>query len=120
MTEKGFVTTQQLKEAMERQREIVEEETLPEHRDRASLVAEARLAADMEKAPLLGKILVDMQVEVIEEWRGERALPLYQKDFQAGTITFGGNKSRGFQSSTPVLTYIVIIQEDLNIPDPVK
>lgn len=62
----------------------------------------------------------EQQVEVIEEWRGERALPLYYKDFQAGTITFGGNKARGFQSGTPVLTYIVIIQEELNTPDPVK
>jgi PAS domain S-box-containing protein len=58
MTSMGFVTRQQLNEALLRQGKILKEETLPERLQRAQLVSEARPATD--KIPLLGKILTDM------------------------------------------------------------
>jgi len=58
MTSMGFVTSQQLNEALQRQRKILEEKALPEHLQRAQLVSEARLATD--RIPLLGQILTDM------------------------------------------------------------
>jgi PAS domain S-box-containing protein len=58
MTSMGFVTMQQLNEAVQRQRKIFEEKTLPERLQRAQLVSEARLATD--RTPLLGQILTDM------------------------------------------------------------
>jgi len=41
MTSMGFVTRQQLNEAVQRQRKIFEEKTLPERLQRAQLVSEA-------------------------------------------------------------------------------
>ena len=67
LTKKGFLTRQQLKKALERQKEIFEQNALPERLDRASLVSEARVAADVDKTPLLGKILVDMQLTTTEQ-----------------------------------------------------
>jgi len=54
----GFVTRQQVDEALQRQRKIFEEKTVPERLKRARLVSQARLAID--RFPLLGKILTDM------------------------------------------------------------
>jgi hypothetical chaperone protein len=54
-----------------------------------------------------------MQVEIDEEWRGERALPLAYKEFEPGTITLGGNQARGYQSGTPTVNYIVVVQTAL-------
>ncbi|UCE34811.1 MAG: response regulator [Deltaproteobacteria bacterium] len=59
MTEMGFVTREQIEEALEKQKTIFEEKTLPEQLQRARLISEARLAADT--TPLLGQILVDME-----------------------------------------------------------
>jgi signal transduction histidine kinase/ActR/RegA family two-component response regulator len=67
LTKKGFLTRQQLKKALERQKELFEQNALPERLDRASLVSEARVAADVDKTPLLGKILVDMQLTTKEQ-----------------------------------------------------
>ncbi len=58
MTGMGFVTRQQVDEALQRQRRIFEEKTLPERLQRAELVSEARLATG--RIPLLGQILTDM------------------------------------------------------------
>ena len=58
VSSKGFVTGQQLREAVKKQKKGFEENSLPEWLKRASLVTEARLAK--EKAPLLGEILKDM------------------------------------------------------------
>lgn len=58
MTDMGFLTRQQLEEALHRQRKVFEEKTLPERLQRARLVSEARLAA--ETIPLLGQILIDL------------------------------------------------------------
>ena len=49
-------------------------------------------------------------IEILEEWRGERALYLYSKEFEPGTVVLGGNKAYGFQAGYPVLNYIVIVQ----------
>jgi PAS domain S-box-containing protein len=54
----GFVTRQQVDDALQRQRKIFEEKTVPERLKRARLVSQARLAID--RIPLLGKILTDM------------------------------------------------------------
>jgi hypothetical chaperone protein len=55
----------------------------------------------------------DMQIEINEEWRGERALRLHSKIFEPGTIVLGGNKARGHQSSYPALNYVVIVQVEI-------
>ena len=58
MTDMGSLTRPQLEKALQSQRRIFEEKTLPERVKRASLVSEARLATD--RTPLLGQILTDM------------------------------------------------------------
>ncbi len=58
MANMGFVTKAELKEALIRQREIIDEKTLPEQLHRPSLVSEARQTEDA--TPLLGQILTDM------------------------------------------------------------
>ena len=60
LADMGLVTSKQLGEALRRQRRILEDKTLPELRQRAGLVSEARLTRDTDVAPLLGKILTDM------------------------------------------------------------
>jgi len=53
----GFVTKEQLEEALQKQRKIYQERTLPERLERAKLVSEARLANKKEATPMLGIIL---------------------------------------------------------------
>lgn len=67
MADMGFVTRQQLEEAIKRQRKIFEEKTLPERLQRDWLVSEARLATDTDKTPLLGQMLIDMGFATIEQ-----------------------------------------------------
>jgi len=83
MTKKGFLTEEQLEMALERQRQIFEEKALPERLDRANLVSQARIAADVEKTPLLGQILVDMEFVTREQVEGslqeqEKAADLFK------------------------------------------
>jgi signal transduction histidine kinase/ActR/RegA family two-component response regulator len=83
MTKKGFLTEEQLEMALERPRQIFEEKALPERLDRASLVSQARIAADVEKTPLLGQILVDMEFVTKEQVEGslqeqEKAADLFK------------------------------------------
>ena len=59
MTEMGFVTREQIEEALEKQKTIFAEKTLPEQLQRARLISEARMEADT--TPLLGQILLDME-----------------------------------------------------------
>ena len=54
----GFVTDEQLEQALKEQKKRFGKDRLPEWLKRASLVTRARLAKD--KTPLLGKILTDM------------------------------------------------------------
>ncbi|MBW1714698.1 MAG: response regulator [Deltaproteobacteria bacterium] len=65
MTHMGFVTSEQLDEALEKQRTLFEEKTLPEQLQRARLISEARLATDT--TPLLGQILVEMEFATKEQ-----------------------------------------------------
>jgi len=65
MTDMGFVTSEQLDEALERQRALFEAKTLPEQLQRARLISEARLATDTTQ--LLGQILVDMELVTKEQ-----------------------------------------------------
>ena len=60
LSEMGFVTKQNLEEALTKQREMHNEEVLPERLQRTRLISEARLATNT--TPALGKILVDMGV----------------------------------------------------------
>jgi hypothetical protein len=60
MSELGFITRQQLEESLRKQREVFEEKTLPEFLQRDKLVQEARIARELDGAPLLGQILKDM------------------------------------------------------------
>ena len=63
----GFVTREQLEEALERQRGIYAERTLPEQGGRVRLVSQARLTGNADTALLLGHILVDMKFVKQEE-----------------------------------------------------
>jgi PAS domain S-box-containing protein len=65
MTDMGSLTRQQLERALQRQKRIFEEKTLPERMQRASLVSEARLATD--RTPLLGQILTNMEFTTTEQ-----------------------------------------------------
>ena len=60
LSEMGFVTKQNLEEALIKQREMHNEEVLPERLQRTRLISEARLATNT--TPALGQILVDMGV----------------------------------------------------------
>jgi signal transduction histidine kinase/ActR/RegA family two-component response regulator len=65
MIDMGFLTSQQIEEALQRQRKIFEEKTLPERLKRSRLVSEAQLAVNM--IPLLGQILIDMGFATMEQ-----------------------------------------------------
>lgn len=58
MEERGYLTKQELEKALQRQKEIFGEKTLPERLKRARLISDAREAIDT--TPLLGQILTDM------------------------------------------------------------
>lgn len=60
MTDMGFITKQELEDALSRQREIFEEKVIPERVERVSLVTESRLGISTDGTPLLGKILLEM------------------------------------------------------------
>jgi putative methionine-R-sulfoxide reductase with GAF domain len=79
MTEMGFVTREQIEKALEKQKTIFEEKTLPEQLQRARLISEARMAA--ETTPLLGQILVDMEFATKEQL--EEALVEQEKMVEA-------------------------------------
>ena len=60
MSELGFITHEQLKESLDKQRDLFEQKTLPEFLQRDKLVREARMATDADTTPMLGEILKDM------------------------------------------------------------
>ena len=75
MAKMGFITRQQLNEALQRQKRIIGEKPLPEQMQRVRLVSEARRSLGTDKAPLLGEILADMGFatkEQLEEALGEQ------------------------------------------------
>jgi PAS domain S-box-containing protein len=60
MVDLGFVTRQQLEEALKIQRKKGREKISPGQMQAPTLVSQARLAADADVTPLLGRILIDM------------------------------------------------------------
>lgn len=60
MADMGFVTKEQLEEALQKQRKIFQEKVLPERLQMARLVAETGVGIDKDPIPLLGQILTDM------------------------------------------------------------
>ena len=83
MAEMGFVTRQQLDEALQKQKQIMQEKASPERLPRDRLVTEARLAKDTDMSPLLGQVLNDMGFVTKEQL--EQALQEQEKPFQAYT-----------------------------------
>lgn len=81
LAEMGFITTQQLDEALQRQKQIMKEKASPERLQRDRLVTEARLAKDTDTGPLLGQILNDMGF--VTKGQLEQALQEQDKTFQA-------------------------------------
>ena len=80
LADMGFITTQQLDEALQRQKQVMKEKASPERLQRDRLVTEARLAKDTDTAPLLGRILNDMGFVTKEQL--EQALQEQEKTFQ--------------------------------------
>ncbi|MBC8431062.1 MAG: response regulator [Desulfobacterales bacterium] len=81
LADMGFITTQQLDEALQRQKQIMKEKASPERLQRDRLVTEARLAIETDTAPLLGHILNDMGF--VTKGQLEQALQEQDKTFQA-------------------------------------
>lgn len=81
VTEMGFVTSQQLGKALQRQKQIMEEKISHVRLQRDRLVTEARLSKDTDMAPLLGQILTEMGLVVKEQL--EQALKEQEKSFDA-------------------------------------
>ena len=83
MEDIGFITRPQLEEALQKQKEIMDEKLLRERLQRVKLVTAARHLKDLEMAPLLGQILLDMGLVTREQLeRGlieqERSIEAYQ------------------------------------------
>ncbi len=81
LADMGFITTQQLDEALQRQKQIMKEKTSPERLQRDRLVTEARLAKEKDMLPSIGQILITMGYVTKEQL--EHALQEQEKTFQA-------------------------------------
>ena len=81
MADMGFITPQQLDEALQKQKQIMEGKTSPERLQRDRLVTEARLAKEKDRPPLIGQILAKMGHVTNEQL--EQALQEQEKTFQA-------------------------------------
>jgi PAS domain S-box-containing protein len=60
LAEMGFITKEQLGEALHRQKQIIRKKTLDERLQRVRLVSDARHNRDAEMEPLLGQVLTEM------------------------------------------------------------
>lgn len=56
----GFVSSEQLKAALEEQKRIIERKTIPEYLQRTKLVADSRSPAGSSGIPFLGELLIEM------------------------------------------------------------
>jgi len=81
MAEMGFVTTQQLDVALQKQKQIMQEKASPARLQRDRLVTEARLAKEKDMLPSIGQILITMGYVTKEQL--EHALEEQDKTFQA-------------------------------------
>ncbi|MBN2322553.1 MAG: PAS domain S-box protein [Spirochaetes bacterium] len=61
LKELGFITDNELDDAVRKQRQLLERQSLPERLQRDRLISEARLATYADAIPMIGQILVDMQ-----------------------------------------------------------
>lgn len=75
----GLVTRNQLERALQKQRELIENRTLPERLQRASIVSKERQTPD--EIPLLGQLLTDMGF--ITKKQLDRALSIQDKEVEA-------------------------------------
>ncbi len=80
LKEMGFVTKQQLDEALERQKQMIREKTPEESVQRTRLVTESRIPKETEMIPLLGQILTDMGFVSKEQL--QQALNAQEKSFE--------------------------------------
>lgn len=80
LVEMGFITSQQLADALQRQKRLINNKTLQERVQWVRLVSEARLSVDTDKIPTLGQILTDM--EFITKEQLEEALKEQEKSFE--------------------------------------
>jgi PAS domain S-box-containing protein len=80
MAAMGFVTRQQLEEALQEQKKITGKKMLPEQMQRSRLVSEARMSVEVDTTPLLGQILTDMGFVSKEQL--EEALQEQDKSFE--------------------------------------
>jgi len=80
LVEMGFVTSQQLDEALQRQKRLINNQISQERIQWVKLVSEARLSEDTDKIPTLGQILTDM--EFITKEQLEEALKEQEKSFE--------------------------------------
>ena len=80
LAEKGLITSQQLNEALKKQKRTFEEKTLQEEMQWDKIVSEARFSVDTDKAPLLGQILTDMGLVTKEQI--ENTLKEQDKSFE--------------------------------------
>ena len=116
MTDMGFITGQELGEALQRQRKILEERTLPERLQRPSLVSEARLTKDT--TPMLGKILTDMGFitrqelgEALEEQ--DRSVEVY-RSLESGKLGIAIEVGSIVNSTLNLVEVLTIIMRHVN------
>lgn len=80
MQDIGFITRPQLEEALQKQKEIMDEKIMRERLQGVKLVTAARHMKDQEMAPLLGQILLDMGLVSAEQL--ERGLQEQEKSIE--------------------------------------
>jgi len=81
MEDIGFITRPQLEDALRKQKEIMDEKIMRERLQRVALVTAARQMKDQEVAPLLGQILIEMDLVSPEQL--ERGLKEQEKSIEA-------------------------------------
>jgi transcriptional regulator with GAF, ATPase, and Fis domain len=61
LTDFGFISNEQLEEALKKQRELFDEKTLRRREAQDKLVSDARMASHTQNMPMLGQILLDLE-----------------------------------------------------------
>lgn len=80
MEDIGFITRPQLEEALQKQKQIMDEKIMRERLQRVKLVTAARHMKDQDMAPLLGQILIEMGLVSPEQL--ERGLQEQEKSIE--------------------------------------
>ena len=79
LVEMRFVTSQQLDEAHQRQKRLINNKTLQERIQWVRLVSEERLSVDTDKIPTLRQVLIDLEMN--KKKHLEEALKQQEKYF---------------------------------------